>query len=1041
MVAIRILVGVVLVVLFVASDAAAIEAPCVVDPTFPGQCEAASATVCANDGDCPAGDRCLSVQVCAYTGLGAFGDNLTYDADFSRCTLDQGCIDIAGNPCAPEGTCFLKPVPPGRCSAGTNSDCVWPGGGGRCSTTTNFACLTNSDCPSGETCDLSTNNPLCECTNELGSKCEIARTPCVDAGECPGGEACLSTNQTDVCGGSQARCSDGDTPEGAFGTGLCIDLNLGEEAITNCGEEAGQPLNGPRWQVENPGQPITPQRAPGSGFPASGPIVDIEGGTAIAITEPDSFGVRRMRAFGDSLHAPWTYGSRKVSGGLVDAHIITNAYDAPFGWEPVQPVQGNCVGNPALLCTKDADCPGADTCDPATFVYAHETAVAGPFFLWTQDVDPGDPNLPDVDGNGEPDCPPLCGINLAVNTLQESAIRNAGLMDSNVGIQASLDVLVDGPAGTGDVVGVTRVISLTWLPVQDMRCFIGGDQGRANPSDTKIGRCAFTPFACDPATEKTNLNPGGTTDDCGGGNEQCFYCNGDFFTTPRPRNDPLPDLPPNPEALPIGYNAHGLAGLDIHGQLGGIGGTGYSVRVPLFILASSGDQSLEFRDTDRKATEDLRTIGPVSGAQNGLGAGFCLNQESTSCTITVNACVFGRCSEDNSACVTGDDCPIVDDCPAGQGPCVGGVFRNGTVIPATGQMCCAGGSDIVIPVEAAGTPDAGICELGRVACSPVGSACPDFDGQADTCLPALSITSIIGPGPNGIPGCVGDNDPESETDDDPFCASPLGITDPNELALLLGDPNACIDPVTAPSDPRCNTGFDDTMSRATIDGQVIPAVISRRKSINPLAPAPTFSWVAVGSAPDLSVLGVFNTDAHFKVDTLSCPLVDGDSACCLNLTDPECNFGPVVDQDGDGVPDGSDNCVSTKNAGQTNSDADSMGDACDYCRNVDLTAGTQHQDDDGDGVGNVCDIDFDQSGFGNVTDLIRFLDTFGKNTSDNTCPDAAGNPVGSCAVYDVTAEGPVINVSDLLVVIGPLFGQPISNHNCAPDDDAVVQCP
>jgi hypothetical protein len=179
-----------------------------------------------------------------------------------------------------------------------------------------------------------------------------------------------------------------------------------------------------------------------------------------------------------------------------------------------------------------------------------------------------------------------------------------------------------------------------------------------------------------------------------------------------------------------------------------------------------------------------------------------------------------------------------------------------------------------------------------------------------------------------------------------------------------------------------------------------------------------------------------NGEEDFAATTLG---LDNDGDGVYDMLDSDC--APVVDSDDDGIPDDSDNCPTVQNGGQANSDADSIGDACDYCRNVDLAAGTQHQDDDGDGAGNECDIDFDQSGFGNTLDLIQFLDTFGKNTSDSTCPDASGNPIASCTIYDVTVEGPVINVNDLLVVIGPLFGQPISNHNCAADDTGTVQCP
>jgi len=61
------------------------------------------------------------------------------------------------------------------------------------------------------------------------------------------------------------------------------------------------------------------------------------------------------------------------------------------------------------------------------------------------------------------------------------------------------------------------------------------------------------------------------------------------------------------------------------------------------------------------------------------------------------------------------------------------------------------------------------------------------------------------------------------------------------------------------------------------------------------------------------------------------------------------------DSDGDGVPDGEDNCPSVFNPGQENADGDAHGDACDNCPNV---WNDRQADQDGDGVGNACDPDY-----------------------------------------------------------------------------------
>ena len=61
--------------------------------------------------------------------------------------------------------------------------------------------------------------------------------------------------------------------------------------------------------------------------------------------------------------------------------------------------------------------------------------------------------------------------------------------------------------------------------------------------------------------------------------------------------------------------------------------------------------------------------------------------------------------------------------------------------------------------------------------------------------------------------------------------------------------------------------------------------------------------------------------------------------------------GSVVDADGDGVPDASDNCLSIANANQADGDGDGIGDVCDNCP---LVANADQFDTNNDGVGDAC---------------------------------------------------------------------------------------
>ena len=76
-------------------------------------------------------------------------------------------------------------------------------------------------------------------------------------------------------------------------------------------------------------------------------------------------------------------------------------------------------------------------------------------------------------------------------------------------------------------------------------------------------------------------------------------------------------------------------------------------------------------------------------------------------------------------------------------------------------------------------------------------------------------------------------------------------------------------------------------------------------------------------------------------------------------------IAPPPDDDGDGVPNASDNCPTIANPTQANGDGDPLGDVCDNCPTI---ANPAQLDQDGDRLGDACDADRDGDQVDNSVD-------------------------------------------------------------------------
>jgi hypothetical protein len=132
------------------------------------------------------------------------------------------------------------------------------------------------------------------------------------------------------------------------------------------------------------------------------------------------------------------------------------------------------------------------------------------------------------------------------------------------------------------------------------------------------------------------------------------------------------------------------------------------------------------------------------------------------------------------------------------------------------------------------------------------------------------------------------------------------------------------------------------------------------------------------------------------------------------MTDDSKTLSYTDDSDGDGIPDGYDNCPFTPNRDQKDTDGDGVGDACDNCplvANRDQRNSFNAKGPDGKPLGDACNPDIDGDGVPNGQDNCPYVPNPDQKNSFNA-RRADGSPMGDACNPDIDLDGVPNNVDN-----------------------------